>query len=76
MANSVKFAIPEREIDNVGVNFVRRHNGSKHGEMAVWQNHIGWKPASHEFYFMVTWEEFAEFAEQLGRRAKGKTAGA
>ena len=29
MANSVKFSIPEREIGNIGVTFVRKKNGSK-----------------------------------------------
>ncbi len=38
MANSVKFSIPEREIDNIGVTFVRKRNGSKHGTITVRQN--------------------------------------
>ena len=33
MANVVKFAIPERKIDNTGVTFSRSHDGYKHGDI-------------------------------------------
>jgi hypothetical protein len=51
MANSVKFSIPEREIDNIGVTFVRKKNGSKHGTITVRQNHLEWTPADHTYPF-------------------------
>ena len=38
MANVVKFAIPERKIDNTGVTFSRSHDGYKHGDIRIRQN--------------------------------------
>jgi hypothetical protein len=70
MANSVKFSIPEREIDNIGVTFVRKKNGSKHGTITVRQNHLEWIPADHTYPYRVTWEDLAEFCESKGKRKK------
>ena len=42
MANVVKFAIPERKIDNTGITFSRSHNGYKHGDIRIRQNFIDW----------------------------------
>jgi hypothetical protein len=67
MANSVKFSIPEREIDNIGVTFVR----NKHGTIIVRQNHLEWLPADHTYPFRITWEQFAEFSIVHGER-RGK----
>jgi hypothetical protein len=71
MANSVKFSIPEREIDNIGVTFVRKKDGSKHGTITVRQNHLEWTPSDHTYPFRITWEQFAEFSVAHGER-KGK----
>jgi hypothetical protein len=70
MANSVKFSIPEREIDNIGVTFVRKKNGSKYGTITVRQNHLEWTPADHTYPFRITWEQFAEFSVANGERKK------
>jgi hypothetical protein len=70
MANSVKFSIPEREIDNIGVTFVRKKNGKKHGTITVRQNHLEWTPADHTYPFEITWEDFADFVIEKGKRKK------
>jgi hypothetical protein len=70
MANSVKFSIPEREIDNIGVTFIRKKNGGKHGTITVRQNHLDWTPADYTYPYRVTWEEFAAFCEDKGERRK------
>ncbi|MFZ0802982.1 MAG: hypothetical protein WBQ09_14445 [Terriglobales bacterium] len=70
MANSVKFSIPEREIDNIGVTFVRKTNGHKHGTITVRQNHLEWTPSDHTYPFRITWEQFAAFVEDQGNRKK------
>jgi len=63
VATKVRFSIPEREIENKGVVFVRLCNGKKHGSIRIRQNHIDWVPADHTYAHSISWEDFAKFAE-------------
>lgn len=73
MASQVRFAIPERQIDNTGITFSRRVKGTNHGQIRVRQNFIDWRPSRNKFVFEVSWEAFAAFAEDNGKRKRPKT---
>ena len=68
MATKVRFAIPEREIEQSGVTFKRDTDSGRHGELTIRQNHILWRPKGNEYIFKVSWEKFAEFAADKGKR--------
>ena len=70
MATTVRFSIPEREIENTGITFRRDVADVRHGALTVRQNHIDWKPANHEHFYRVTWDAFAKFAETRGARTR------
>jgi hypothetical protein len=72
MATRVKFAIPEREIQNTGITFKRHRDEVLHGDLTIRQNHIDWRPKNNEFIFRVAWDKLAEFAEAKGRRIRPK----
>lgn len=72
MATTVRFAIPEREIGNNGVTFGRKTDAGKHGSIMVRQNHLEWLSAGDQYLYQVTWEDFAQFAEDRGRRLRPK----
>jgi hypothetical protein len=46
MATRVKFAIPEREIENTGITFKRAVDARFHGDLTIRQNHIDWRPVA------------------------------
>ena len=73
MATKVRFAIPEREIEQTGITFKRVTDSGLHGELTIRQNHLVWRPKGNEYIFKVTWEKFAEFAEDRGKRTFPKT---
>jgi hypothetical protein len=68
----VKFAIPEREIENTGITFKREVSTGRHGELTVRQNDIDWRPKGNEFIFRVKWDDFAAFAVDNGKRLRPK----
>jgi len=68
MATKVRFAIPEREIEQNGVTFKGDTDVGRHGELTVRQNHIIWRPKGNEYIFKVSWEKFGDFAEKSGKR--------
>jgi hypothetical protein len=72
LATRVKFAIPEREIENTGITFKRAVDSKFHGDLTIRQNHIDWRPVNNEFVYRVSWDKFAEFAEDKGRRVRPK----
>jgi hypothetical protein len=72
VATRVKFAIPEREIENTGITFRRDVNSELHGELTIRQNQVDWRPSGNEFIFRVTWRQFADFAQEKGKRMRPK----
>ena len=68
MATKVRFAIPEREIEQSGVTFKRETDEGRRGELTIRQNHILWRPKGNEYIFKVSWDKFGEFAVSNGRR--------
>ena len=72
MATRVKFAIPEREIENTGITFKRDVDKELHGDLTIRQNHIDWRPKGNEFIYRISWKELAEFAEANGKRLRPK----
>jgi hypothetical protein len=68
----VKFAIPEREIENTGITFKRDLDNVLHGDLTIRQNHIDWRPKGNEFIYRVSWDKLAEFAETKGRHMRPK----
>lgn len=72
MATRVKFAIPEREIENTGITFKRNVNKGLHGDLTIRQNDIDWRPNGNEFIFRITWSKLAKFAEANGKRIRPK----
>lgn len=73
MATRVKFAIPEREIENTGITFRRDVDSVLHGELTIRQNQVDWRPSGNEFIFRVSWRQFADFAQSNGKRVRPKT---
>ena len=73
MATEVRFAIPEREIEQTGITFKRKTDLGIHGDITVRQNHVEWRPKGNEFIFRITWDKLAEFAENNGQRVRPKT---
>ena len=73
MATRVKFAIPEREIENTGVTFNRDVDGERHGALTIRQNHVDWRPKGNELVYRVSWDALARYAEECGRRVRPKT---
>ena len=72
MATKVRFAIPEREIEQSGVTFKRDTDAGRHGELTIRQNHVLWRPKNHEYVFRLTWEQLGSLAEEHGKRLKPK----
>jgi hypothetical protein len=72
LATRVKFAIPEREIENTGITFRRTIDIGLHGDLTIRQNHIDWRPVNNEFVYRVSWDKLAEFAETKGKRVRPK----
>jgi hypothetical protein len=72
LATRVRFAIPEREIENTGITFKREVNTVRHGELTIRQNDIDWRPKGNEFIYRVKWDKFAEFAVDKGKRLRPK----
>jgi hypothetical protein len=73
MATRVKFAIPEREIENSGITFKRNVDDSIYGDLTVRQNHLEWRPKGNEFVFRISWDQLAAYAEDSGKRSRPKT---
>lgn len=74
MATRVKFAIPEREIENTGITFSRVVDGELHGDLTICQNHIIWRPKNNELVYRVSWGKFAEFAVEKGKNYRPKAS--
>jgi pyridoxal biosynthesis lyase PdxS len=74
LATTLKVTVPEHEVINSGVSFIRSKGRNKHGELTIRQNHIDWKPKGNEKVFSVTWEQFADFAEQFQSKQPKVTA--
>ena len=72
MATTVRFAIPEREISNNGVTFVRKTSAGRHGSITIRQNHLEWLPSGGQHLYKIKWEMFAAFAEKKGKRIRPK----
>jgi hypothetical protein len=72
LATRVKFAIPEREIENTGITFKRDVDNELHGDLTIRQNHIDWRPKGNEFIYRIAWSKLAEFAEANGKRIRPK----
>jgi hypothetical protein len=70
----VKFAIPEREIENTGITFKRYVDKVLHGDLTIRQNHIIWRPKNNEFVYRVEWDKLAEFAEKEGKHMRPKAS--
>jgi hypothetical protein len=64
LATKVRFAIPEREIEQSGVTFTRDTDSGRHCQLTVHQNHIVWRPKGKQYVFKVPWEALARFAEK------------
>jgi hypothetical protein len=73
VATRVRFAIPEREIENTGVTFKRIVDGQRRGYLTVRQNHLEWKPKNGKFIYRVRWEDFATYAKKKGKHVRPKT---
>jgi len=73
LATKVRFAIPEREIEQTGITFKRTTDDGLHGELTVRQNDLIWRPKGNEYVFEVSWKTFAKFAEEEGKRKLPKT---
>lgn len=73
MATQVKFSIPEREIQNTGITFIRTVNGTRSGDLTIRQNHIVWRPAKNELVYKLSWDKLANFAENDGKKTRPKT---
>ena len=73
MATKVRFAIPEREIEQTGITFKRTTDDGLHGELTIRQNDLIWRPKGNEYVFEVRWKKFATFAEAKGKRKLPKT---
>ena len=74
MATKVSYELPIGNIEKIGLRITRRARNAKHGELAVWQNEIGFKPSDHEQFFVVSWSELTAFIQENGKRAKRKAA--
>ena len=72
MATRVRFAIPEREIQNTGITFKRDVNNVLHGDLTIRQNDVEWRPTKNEFIYRISWGKLAEFAEANGKRIRPK----
>jgi hypothetical protein len=72
LATKVRFAIPERQIEQTGITFKRTTDNGLHGELTIRQNHIAWRPKGNEYVFEVSWKNFAKFAEDRGKRVLPK----
>jgi hypothetical protein len=72
LATRVKFAIPEREIENTGITFRRSVGTALHGDLTIRQNHVDWRPKNNEFIYRISWDKLAEFAETKGKRTRPK----
>jgi hypothetical protein len=72
MATKVRFAIPEREIEQSGVTFKRDTDAGRHGELTVRQNHVLWRPKKYEHVFRLTWEQLGNLAEEHGKKIRPK----
>jgi hypothetical protein len=72
LATRVKFAIPEREIENTGITFRRNVDNVLHGDLTIRQNHIVWRPKNNEFIYRISWDKMAEFVEEKGKRLRPK----
>lgn len=68
MATKVRFAIPEREIEQSGVTFKRDTDAGRHGELTIHQNDLLWRPKGNEYIFRVSWVNFGRFAVESGKR--------
>ena len=73
MATRVRFAIPEREIENTGITFSRVTDSGGFGKLTIRQNHLVWRRNGFEYVYTVSWDAFAKFAEDNGKREKPKT---
>ncbi len=72
MATRVRFAIPEREIENTGITFRRSVDEGLYGDLTIRQNYIDWRPTGNEFIYRVSWDKLADFARERGRRMRPK----
>ncbi|MEO6803033.1 MAG: hypothetical protein ABI197_07300 [Granulicella sp.] len=74
MATKVSYELPVGNVENIALRITRRSGSSKHGELAIWQNEIGFKPSNHETFYVVSWTELADFIVEKGKRGKKKAA--
>ncbi len=74
MATSVKYELPVGNIEKVGLRITRRTGASKHGELAIWQNEIGFKPSDFEHFYVVSWKDLAAWIIENGTKGKKKAA--
>jgi hypothetical protein len=72
LATSVKYELPVGNIEKIGVRITRRTNSGKQGELAIWQNEVGFKPSDHEYFFVVSWTELAQWIKDNEQGEEGK----
>jgi hypothetical protein len=74
MATSVKYELPVGNIEKIGLRITRRTGAGKHGELAIWQNEIGFKPSDFEYFYVVSWNDLATWIKDNGKKGKKKAA--
>jgi hypothetical protein len=74
VATSVTYELPIGNIEKIALRVTRRTGGTKYGELAIWQNEIGFKPTDFEHFFVVSWHDLATWIQQNGKKGKRKAA--
>jgi hypothetical protein len=74
VATTVKYEIPVGGIEKIGIRITRGTGNGKYGVLGIWQNDVGFKPADHEKYYVVSWDDLTKWITENGRRDRKKTA--
>jgi hypothetical protein len=74
LATTVKYELPVGNIEKIGLRITRRTGTGKYGELAIWQNEIGFKPVDFENFFVVSWHDLATWIQENGKKGKRKAA--
>jgi hypothetical protein len=67
MAHKVTFAVPERPLANVDIEFNVRKNEIMLGTLKISQGGIVWRPSPASLGYFLSWHEFDQIAMEHGR---------
>ncbi len=67
MAHKVTFAVPERPLAKVDIEFNIRRNETMFGTLKISQGGVVWRPSPASYGYFFSWHKFNQIAQEQGK---------